>query len=976
MTPASANVPAARRRPVPLSTYRFQFHKDFTFRGAEALVPYLHALGVTDLYSSPYLKAAPGSRHGYDICDHTALNPEIGSEEDYAKLTDALAERGMGHVLDFVPNHMAADPAANPWWRDVLENGPASPYARFFDVDWDPAKPELKNKILLPVLGDQYGLVLERGELQLRLEDGNFALCYFEHRFPVNPRRLPMILEAGLDALKAELPPDDPGLREFLSVLTALNNLPAIVETDPDKVAERQREKEVARERLVKLMGASPRLRRHVEEALASANGRAGDYRSFDLLHKFLESQAYRLAYWRTAGHEINYRRFFDINSLAGLRMEDEKVFAACHPLVLRMIGQGRITGLRLDHVDGLFDPAGYFARLQEAAGGGAAPQGGRGGPAFYVAVEKILSAGEALPEDWAVHGTSGYDFLNDVNGLFVQRANAERMRKIYWSFTNSLIPFPVLAYICKKLIMSTSMASELNVLANALNGLSEEDRRTRDFTLESLRDVLREVVACFPVYRTYARAEGWSEDDRRVVEAAVSAARRRNPAMEPSIFDFLRRVLLPSDNGDPAARARRLAFAGKFQQYTGPVQAKGLEDTAFYRYNVLVSLNEVGGAPERFGASVEEFHAANRRRAESRPHGMLATATHDTKRGEDARARLHVLSELPAPWSRAAARWSALNAAARAELPGGGSAPDRNDEYLFYQALVGAWPMEAARESRKPDRAPAEFTERMKAYMLKAVKEAKLRTSWVNPNQPYEEAVARFVEETLSGPRAGKFLAAFLSFWKQTAGPGAVNSLSQVLLKAASPGVCDFYQGSELWDLSLVDPDNRRPVDYSLRTRLLEELEPALAETSTENLRPALEGLLAAWPDGRAKLYLTARILRFRRERAALFLEGDYVPLAAEGDKADNIVAFARRGPGGALVAAAPRLPVSLGMASPAAAGRWGDTRLFLPEGAAGFVNVLTAEAPRVQEKNGRSWIAAADLFRNFPAALLHSAS
>jgi (1->4)-alpha-D-glucan 1-alpha-D-glucosylmutase len=946
-------------RRIPGATYRLQLHPGFTFRGATALAPYLARLGITDCYCSPCFQARPGSNHGYDICDYNRLNAELGSEADFQAFADALAAQQMGLVLDFVPNHMAVDALRNPWWRSVLESGQASPYAKFFDIDWDPIKPELRGKVLLSFLGDHYGVVLERGDLKLVLENGGLALRYGDLDWAIDPHQYPNVFRLNLEPLQADLKSDDSQLQEFLSVLTSLDHLPLTTETSPERVAERQREIKVACERLGRVLDACPRIRQHIDSKLQMINGQAGKPESFDRLHELLEEQAYRLAFWRTAFHEINYRRFFDINDLAGLRMEEPAVFAATHGLVLRLIREGKVTGLRLDHLDGLFDPAGYLDQLQEATlleraaaflgqSAGAqeregAPEESRqqvcawrnrernkdpGGPAvrpLYVVAEKILSGTEVLPESWPIHGTSGYDFLNDLTRLFVDATNAKAMRKVYERFTGRLIPFADVGYECKKLITETALASELYVLAHALNRLSEGDRRARDFTLLSLHDALREVVACFPVYRTYvggmptahygefarpARAVGMAtEMDEQMIDLALRRARHRNPAMEATVFDFIRAVLLPKkEQLSEDEYQRSLHFAMKFQQYTGPVQAKGIEDTSFYRYHVLVSLNEVGGDPQRFGGTAAQFHEANRRRLDGWPQTMLATATHDTKRGEDARARLNVLSEMPEEWRRRVVRWARDNARNRDTVEGE-PAPDRNDEYLFYQALLGAWPAEPA--DARHETAPADLIERLRQYMLKAVKEAKVHTSWINPNDAYDRAVAAFVEKTLSGPRAPRFLADFLPFQRRVAQLGMINSLAQVVLKIVAPGVPDFFQGTELWDLSLVDPDNRRPVDFAHRFRVLESLEPLLAEQTpaTEMGQPrALTEMVEHWHDGRIKLFIMAAGLRLRRRLRSVFLQGDYLPLETQGECAENVVALARRHEDHVVLALVPR--------------------------------------------------------------------
>jgi (1->4)-alpha-D-glucan 1-alpha-D-glucosylmutase len=970
--PTETARPTSKRR-TPVSTYRLQFHRGFRFVDARDLVLYLDQLGITDCYSAPYLQASPGSMHGYDICDHNQLNPEIGSEADYTAFTAALAAHGMGQIVDFVPNHMAADETHNPWWRDVLANGPCSSFAGFFDIDWEPVQAELKDKVLLPVLDDRYGAVLDRGELRLVFAHGAFTLHYSERDFPLNPRQLTQVLEYGLDTLRRDLGEAHPQLLEYLSIITALRNLPAYTETDPQRIVERQREQEVARERLQRLVESSPEIERHILNSVRAFNGRPGEPASLDRLHALLEVQPYRLAYWRTAAHEINYRRFFDINRLAGIRTDEPRVFDAMHGLLLRLIREGSVTGLRIDHIDGLFAPQQYLQRLQEVICEQLEPA--RIDAPFYIVTEKILSPGESLP-DWPVAGTSGYDLLNDVNGLFVDREKRRLLARVYRRFTRQRSSFADHAYASKKLIMDTSMASELNVLAHALNRYSEHDRHTRDFTLNSLRDALQEVIACFPIYRTYVMPGGYTEDDRRAVDFAIQRARQRNPTVEPSLFDFVRSVLLPdaatARSPDDYRETTRLAM--KFQQYTGPVQAKGVEDTAFYRYNLLASLNEVGGNPEGFGRAPAEFHAANQRRRERWPTGMLATATHDSKRGEDVRARLNVISELPEEWGRQLSIWGRINNPNRTVVDGE-PAPDRNDEYLFYQTLVGAWPPDILGEPRP---GPA-LIDRFREYMLKAVREAKVHTSWITQNAAYEQAVTRFVERTLSGPTTARFLAAYLPFQNRVAQLGMVNSLSQVVLKVASPGVTDFYQGTELWDLNLVDPDNRRPVDYGLRRRLLENLEPLLQvpQQCARERTDAVRDMLACWSDGRIKLFITAALLRLRRQLAALFLSWAYEALEARGEQADHVVALARRHEGDTVIALAPRLLAPLTGAThllPIGVESWGETRLLLPPAMAGnaYRNALTGEMLSADTGDGQPSLSLAAVLSVCPVAVL----
>lgn len=909
---------------IPTSTYRLQLNPSFVFRDAREVVPYLSALGITECYVSPFFASTPGSTHGYDICDHNRLNPELGSREDFDALCAALQQHSMGLVLDFVPNHMGIDPQANLKWRSVLENGPSSPFANFFDIDWEPVKDELKDKVLLPILDDQYGNVLEAGQLQLHFEAGSFSLQYYSNNLPLNPRQMRVLLGHGLDNLRSQLPEDDPDLRELLSIIFHLDHIPAFTERDSERMADRDREKAVAAERLATLVVKSPVISRYIEANVSDFNGKAGVPQSFNRLHHLLDLQPYRLSYWKTAIHEINYRRFFDINQLAGIRMEDPAVFEVAHMLVSELTRRGLVTGLRLDHVDGLFDPKQYFSNLQKHC----APDGG----SLYVLVEKIVSRGEGLRPDWEVHGTTGYEFLNDVAGLFVDPASATALHKLYVRFTERTSRFSDLVYESKQLIVTSSMSSELNVLAHELNRISESNRRYRDFTLDSLQEGLREVVACFPVYRSYFTSEGFDSFDERVVDTAISEALRRNPVLEPSMFAFIRQMLLPQKQPGLSEEEyqRRVKFAMKFQQYTGPVQAKGVEDTAFYRYSPLLSLNEVGGEPARFGCSVAEFHEQNARRRERWPLSMLCTSTHDTKRGEDARSRISVLSEIPDDFRTELSRWCRINARLKTIVQGE-PAPDRANEYLYYQALLGAWPSDVL------DQPPPQFVERMQEYMLKAVKEEKIHSSWIHPNSLYDDAVHDFVRHTLTGPEGKKFLRYFLPFQNRIAMAGVVNSLAQLVLKVASPGVPDFYQGTELWDLTLVDPDNRRPVDYAARAALLQNVRPLLeGDCEPERWKQLLLGMSERWPTGELKLFCTAVALNLRRRSSDLFLYGEYVPLSVRGKRSENVVALARQHGRDAVIAIAPRLTARLATSKsslPLGEEFWKDTSVVLTE-------------------------------------------
>ena len=967
-----------RPRYVPISTYRLQVHHQFPLTAAAAVVPYLSRLGIGACYTAPYFTAAAGSLHGYDVSNHNEINPELGGEAAQREFVDALRRHDLGHIVDFVPNHMGIGGGGNAWWNDVLENGPSSPTAKFFDIDWAPQKAELLAKLLLPILGDQYGNVLERAELQLVFREGGLRLTYFEHELPINPRQAPRVYRLAVESLTAELGADSLHLHEFLSILASLENMPAYTEQAPDRIAERQREKEVAKARLSRLVQESPAVGEQIVEAVRAVNGTPGHPESFDALHALLESQAYRLSYWRTASHEINYRRFFDVNTLAGLRVEEPAVFCATHALLGRLLHDGSVQGVRIDHPDGLFDPKRYFENLQALA---RRPGDADGGPPLYVVAEKILSAGEKLPPAWPVHGTTGYDFLNDLNGIFIDAAQGRRVRRVYAKLTGSSLPFDDVLYEAKQLIMGTAMSSELHVLAHMLDRIGENNRRSRDFTLESLRDVIREVVACFPVYRTYVDEAGWTPADRGVVEQAISRARRRNAAMESSFFDFFREVVLPRGPDDAAApRAggerrggyppadinetrARLRFAMKLQQYTGPVQAKGLEDTAFYRYNVLLSVNEVGGDPSRIGRSVEAFHQNNAHRAREWPFDMLTTATHDTKVGEDVRARINVISELPDEWGREVGKWMRINRPHR-QIVDGDPAPDRNDEYRLYQILLGAWPLAPVDD---PDR---DFIDRISAYMLKAVREAKVHTSWLTTNQAYEDALTRFVEGILSEPGASKFLTAFLPFQRRVASIGMLNSLSQVVLKLGSPGVPDFYQGTELWDLSLVDPDNRRPVDFTLRGGLL---------GAQATGAPVISELLANWTDGRIKLFVTRTGLQLRRELPDVFVGGDYLPLTVESSVPGDAVAFARTSGDTAVIVVAPRLCSRLVTAErpvPLGGECWKTSRVMLPDALKNrtFRNVFTGAEIFPTTAGESAWIFLGQALEALPVAMLNA--
>ena len=962
---------------IPIATYRLQLNHTFTFRDATRIVPYLHALGITDCYTSSLLKAVPGSMHGYDLVDPGVLNPELGTEEDFRAFAAALQQHDMGLLLDVVPNHMGISTTENHWWWDVLEQGPSSHYATAFDIDWSPLKRELEDKVLLPILGEQYGTVLENQDIILRYESGGFVITYFDHKFPIAPKSWSRVLAFRLPELVAMLGEEEQHVRELQSILTALRNLPSRNERDPERVSECYREKDIVRRRLAALMTASETIREYVLANVATFNGTKGDSGSFDLLDALLNDQSYRLASWRVASEEINYRRFFDINQLAAIRTEEPKVFQESHQLIFRLLKERLATGLRIDHVDGLYDPEHYLIQLQDWAARELPPEP-RGEPAsLFVVVEKILGKGEALPHTWPVAGTTGYDFLNLVNGLFVHGAQERAMDTAYTRFVTQRVAYDDLVYHTKKLIMRASMSSEINVLGHQLNLLSERDRQYRDFTLNSLTHAISEIIACFPVYRSYVTPDQKEvlDRDQTYIGMAVARAKRRNPALSSLVFDFVRDLLLRKlDDRTNLTREKQLRFVTKFQQTTSPVTAKGIEDTAFYIYNRLISLNEVGGEPTEYGLSVETFHKRIRERRANWPHCLLATSTHDTKRGEDVRARINVLSEIPDRWRIAINRWAKFNKRFRTAIHDA-PAPDRNEEYLLYQTLIGVWPVNAMDDAQY-----GAFIERIQNYMTKALREAKVHTSWVNPHEAYEEAVRQFVSSVLDRTTRNLFLEDLLPFQEWVAGYGMKNGLAQLLVKLTAAGIPDCYQGTEWWELSLVDPDNRRPVDFELRSRMLGELQETEAREGYDRAG-VVRALMESWKDGRIKLYVIQAALRHRRAHAALYLEGDYVPLDCEGRRRSHLCAFARLHQDQAVVTVVPRLTANLNIGSEHSTHErdlWEDTWITVPSWKAGsqYLNMLTGERLETMTQGERQVLGASQVLNHCPVALLERCS
>lgn len=954
---------------LPTATYRLQFNASQTIAAVRSMLPYLEALGVSDLYASPISAARAGSNHGYDVVDPRRVNPELGTLDELRDLGHALRERGMGMILDLVPNHMCISDPANVWWQDVLENGPASPYASWFDIDWNPPKPDLRNKVLFPMLGAQYGWALEQHELIVGLDEpeGAFRLHYGPLVVPLAPKSWIHILEPALARLHERRGADAADVLELESILTAIGHLPSRSDLKPEQLRERQREKRIIKRRLTALLAASPHARDAVEDSLAGLNGGRDDPTELARLERLLDEQAYRLSFWRVAVDEINYRRFFDVNELAAIRVEDPQVFRAVHELTFQLVREGVVTGLRIDHVDGLRDPHGYLRDLQRELA--RAPGTGDKGEPFYVVVEKILLGDERLPDAWPVAGTTGYETLGLLDRVLTDPAGEASLRATWERFTRSTPYYDDVAYLSRKLVLEASLSSELTVLARKLDRISEQHRYTRDFTLNGLQDALREIIASFPVYRTYCRDdEPVTETDREVIARAVEDALRRNPATNASLFEFIGVLLMlePPPGLSEAQLEQRRDFAYRTQQLTSAVMAKGTEDTAFYRWFPLASLNEVGGEPDRFHIPLERFHDANRERVRRAPAGLVATSTHDTKRSEAVRARIRVLSELPDEWSAAVARWHEWNQPLMITRRGR-EMPDRAAEYLFYQTLVGTLPP-GADGSALPDG----FVERLLRYMEKALREAKVHTSWVSPFEAYEAAVRDFVTRALQPDAPSEFTRDVARFVDRVLRPGLWSCLSEVLLKITVPGVPDFYQGTEMWEYRLVDPDNRGPVDFGERQALLRALDEA-----EQREGPDLSCAFAARPeDPRMKLWVTSRLLRFRRREATLFHRGSYEPLAPGGERADHVISFARRVNERHVVVVAGRWFARVMEQDRAPIGRpaWSDTTVAVPRAWASerYRDVLTGAEVPATAQGDVVLVPLAEAFSRLPLALL----
>jgi (1->4)-alpha-D-glucan 1-alpha-D-glucosylmutase len=923
---------------IPTATYRIQFHSEFKFEAAKNILAYLADLGISDLYASPIFKARAGSTHGYDVVDPTQLNPELGTSEDFEALVSDIKSHEMGWVQDIVPNHMAYD-SQNAWLMDVLENGLDSDFSDYFDIEWDQAYEDIKGRVLAPMLGNFYGEALQNGEIQLLYEESGLSVDYYGFKLPVRIESYGKFISQNLGQVAREIGKRHPDFLKLLGILHLIKSVPG--ET---KGKERYAQIAFVKVLLWELYTQNPEVKEFVDGNVKFFNGEKGNPESFNLLDNLLQEQFYRLSFWKVGAEEINYRRFFTVNELISMRVQEIKVFHKTHDFVSQLVEQGKVTGLRIDHIDGLYDPTEYLKRLREKAGD------------VYITVEKILELEEDLPEGWPVQGTSGYDFLNYVNGLFCRTDTEKQFTDIYTRINRFESSYEQLFIEKKQLIVEKNLAGDVDNLAQILKKIAGQSRLGIDFTMNGLKRTLSDVLVLFPVYRTYVNGDGLSEEDRTYIKAVIEEARGRIPLLLNEL-NYIEKLLLLEweESLTEEQKALRLHFVMRLQQLSGPLMAKGIEDTLFYLYNRLLALNEVGGNPGKFGITLDEFHEVNQQQSTAWPHKMNATATHDTKRGEDVRARLNVLSEIPEEWEKQVKTWIELNRSQKNDVRGK-AVPVPNDEYFFYQTLVGSYPFDESENES--------FLGRVKDYMLKSVREAKLHTAWLRPDSAYEEGFLAFVEKVLEPSESNQFMKEFLPFQKWVAGYGIFNSLSQVLLKYTAPGVPDTYQGTELWDLSMVDPDNRRPVDYEQRISFLKDIK----EKAQSDSLTLVDELLSTKEDGRIKLFLTHKVLQTRKENLEAFQKGDYLPLEVSGKLKEHIVAFARSFGDTMAIAIAPRFFTTLVQPGEYPLGEqvWADTHLQLPQGThSSWRNAITNQTISGSGAIGQ-------ILQHFPVALL----
>jgi (1->4)-alpha-D-glucan 1-alpha-D-glucosylmutase len=926
---------------IPIATYRIQFNLSFGFRDAQGIIPYLAALGISDIYASPIFKARKGSMHGYDIVDPNQLNPELGEYDDFEELRETGKVHGLYWLQDIVPNHMAYD-SENSMLMDVLENGEFSPYLHFFDIDWNHPYESMKGKVLAPFLGKFYAESLEEGEIQLHYDEAGLYIKYYNLRLPLKIESYTQIIEHNINELEQRLAGTYSDLIKFLGVFNLFKAISSHKEKDTRKEQIRH-----AKRMLWNLYNENETIRNFINENIAFFNGTRGDPESFNALDKLISEQLFRLSFWKVATEEVNYRRFFNVNDLICLKVEDETVFNYTHDLIFRFSDQGKFDGLRIDHIDGLHDPVTYLKRLRQKS------------KDVYIIVEKILDHKEQLPSSWPVQGTTGYDLMNYTNGLFCKKENEVAFSKLFYKFTDLHIPYEELLGEKKRMIIGKHMAGNIDNLAHFLKTISSKDRYGSDITLYGLKRALVEVMAFFPIYRTYVNYDSFSESDQISIKEAIQKARESLPGFLYELNFIEKFLLLKYDTSIPEDDKRQwIHFVMNFQQHTGPLMAKGFEDTMLYIYNKLISLNEVGSNPNKFGFSIKEFHNFNKRRATASPHTLNATSTHDTKRGEDVRARINILSEIPKEWEYNLKTWRKINRSKKKKV-NNRYIPDENDEYLIYQTLIGTFPF---------DDEESTFTERIKNYIVKAVREAKVHTAWLKPDTEYEQGCISFIEKILQPSKENEFLKTFSPFQKKIAYYGIFNSLSQTLVKITSPGVPDFYQGTELWDLNLVDPDNRRPVDFKKRELFLQNIK----EREKHDIIGFMSELFSKKEDGKIKLFLIYKALQARKERSELFQEGSYIPIEVNGKFKNNIVAYARTHQNAWTLTIVPRFFTALINEGELPFGEhiWGDTYISLPEGApSSWKDTITEQVITAKEK-----MSVCDVLKYFSVSLLLS--
>ncbi|MBD2482572.1 malto-oligosyltrehalose synthase [Planktothrix sp. FACHB-1365] len=927
---------------IPLATYRIQFNPDFNFNQTKEIIAYLQELGISDLYASPIFKARSGSTHGYDVVDPNQLNPELGTQEDFDQLMEEVKNNGMGWLQDIVPNHMAYD-SQNQYLTDIFEFGSDSDYLEFFDIDWKHPYSDFQGRVLAPLLGDFYGNCLENGQLKISYGEAGLSVNYYSLKFPLKIESYTYLITPRLKELEERLGRRHPNVIKLLGVLYVLKNIP-----HEESSQDRRSQAVFAKGLLWELYQENSDIQKFIDENIEYLNGKTGDPESFNFLDQLLSEQFFRLSYWKVGAEELNYRRFFTVNELISVKVEDEKVFNKTHDLIFKFVRSGKFTGLRIDHIDGLYNPLQYLQGIREKVGN------------VYLTVEKILDIEENLPSSWPMEGTSGYEFLIYLNNLFCQRKNEDRFSQIYRDVTGLSVSFKQLLIDKKRLIADRNLAGDADNLAGLLKRIAGQYRYGRDFTLHGLQTAILEVLVRFPVYRTYINEGQVSEEDRYYVQFAIQEAKGQHPELINELNLIEKFLLLEYDDYlSDENKQLWLHFVRKLQQFSGPLTAKGVEDTLFYVYNRFVSLNEVGGAPYQFGISSDTFHQFNKKQAKSWPHKMNTTSTHDTKRSEDLRARLNVISEIPDEWEAQVRTWIALNRDHKIETDGR-IIPDGNDEYFLYQNLIGSYPFY---EAEYP-----EFVERVKQFAIKAVREAKVHTAWLRPDSVYEEGFFTFVDKILNPSEDNQFLQEFRNFQQKIAFYGIFNSLSQTLIKITSPGLPDFYQGTELWDLSLVDPDNRRFVDYQKRMQFLEEIK----RRSQEDILSLIEELKSTPEDGRMKLFLIYQGLIVRKQYLEVYQQGTYIPLEITGDYAEHILAFARTYGQQIIITIVPQFLTNLVEPKQFPLGQmiWKDTAIEIPEEwSTDWEDTLTHQLIK-----GSPSLKIGDILTVFPVALLTS--